>query len=722
MKLKNLFIVLIIIFFFLNQENLFNNELIYDCYTPFGVNPIMDGGGNKIEVNDGIWTNEFYNAVVRNETYLKSLFKFNSDLFSEINCNFLGDRSVFSIIKFPIDNVSKFFAGTENGLFYYNNNNSEWGTNYNSSDDNLKKNKINCIKKISNNNLIAIMGTNIFQSTDNGLNWNKTNTYINFNIKSFEFRDNGNIITYLIGKSDGIYFSTDNCISWDEVTPRKYEVNFIFKDDNNNIYIGQNFSVYKVVFNESNIPTSFEKIGNDLSSIVTSIYTDNSDFYCGTSNNLYKLNTNSWLPVDDIFSGKTINDIIKFDSKLFIATNDALCMKSSSWSLHYQGRNILDLFIEKDSQGSDISLLIGTYELKNPDFSSTIAIKTLGELGPSSFYNNRYDPNYNLPLYSYCPRFDCNGFAWHIMEGGRYIHYSFGNYYVPIDKNLGYTSNITNYREIKPTDNDFDDYWAKVTYHTENDPTTTLNHSAIRDRNPNRQVTGKKVVISKWNQGGAIYSHFLEQCDYYSGDNKVFYWTDIWDLDKLTTDPFENKSVYQISGKIIYSKNIPVGNPITFIIGKKPKSMIHLKSDPLGLNDFKAINGAEFKALVRGNHHYYSNVLIEEPQGFNHEVTVNDYINDQKENDLKLFPNPTSDILNIKISGNIDKSDFIIEIFSYNGEKIFSDIISENNFSINVNNWVTGLYLVKATVIQSDYKEDDSFSLQTDTKKILIMK
>lgn len=60
---------------------------------------------------------------------------------------------------------------------------------------------------------------------------------------------------------------------------------------------------------------------------------------------------------------------------------------------------------------------------------------------------------------------------------------------------------------------------------------------------------------------------------------------------------------------------------------------------------------------------------------------------------INIYPNPVNDMLNLYISNNIESKDVRIEIFSVNGQKIYSGNYKEN---INVSNYKSGFYVLKA--------------------------
>tara|TARA_R100001369_G_C3317041_1_gene168293 strand:+ start:412 stop:1167 length:756 start_codon:yes stop_codon:yes gene_type:complete len=72
----------------------------------------------------------------------------------------------------------------------------------------------------------------------------------------------------------------------------------------------------------------------------------------------------------------------------------------------------------------------------------------------------------------------------------------------------------------------------------------------------------------------------------------------------------------------------------------------------------------------------------------------------EQENNLKLYPNPTTTTLNIEIQNTI--SNGTLEVYDVLGKQIFNQTISSNNtLQIDVANWNTGLFLIK---ISSDNK------------------
>ncbi|MBQ4805506.1 glycoside hydrolase family 9 protein [Aquimarina sp. MMG015] len=78
-------------------------------------------------------------------------------------------------------------------------------------------------------------------------------------------------------------------------------------------------------------------------------------------------------------------------------------------------------------------------------------------------------------------------------------------------------------------------------------------------------------------------------------------------------------------------------------------------------------------------------------------------INELEENisSVKIFPNPSSSILNIKFPTDIASSN--IEIYSLRGKNVLSKKINTTSSSIDISNLTTGLYLVKVTTKNQSY-------------------
>ena len=65
---------------------------------------------------------------------------------------------------------------------------------------------------------------------------------------------------------------------------------------------------------------------------------------------------------------------------------------------------------------------------------------------------------------------------------------------------------------------------------------------------------------------------------------------------------------------------------------------------------------------------------------------------------ISVYPNPTTDYLNIKISGS---SNFNLNIYDLNGKLLKSE---KNNTSIQIQDLTNGLYIVEIVDLESDNK------------------
>jgi hypothetical protein len=62
------------------------------------------------------------------------------------------------------------------------------------------------------------------------------------------------------------------------------------------------------------------------------------------------------------------------------------------------------------------------------------------------------------------------------------------------------------------------------------------------------------------------------------------------------------------------------------------------------------------------------------------------------ENELRLFPNPVKNTLNIQLSEN---SNYALEVTDLNGKRVYSSNLSGQNFELNTAEWAQGLYLLR---------------------------
>ncbi len=63
--------------------------------------------------------------------------------------------------------------------------------------------------------------------------------------------------------------------------------------------------------------------------------------------------------------------------------------------------------------------------------------------------------------------------------------------------------------------------------------------------------------------------------------------------------------------------------------------------------------------------------------------------------DFNIYPNPSSKDLNISLSQNTDFDKFKMEVYDVLGKRVLTKTISNGNTSINIQDWNTGVYLIK---------------------------
>lgn len=116
------------------------------------------------------------------------------------------------------------------------------------------------------------------------------------------------------------------------------------------------------------------------------------------------------------------------------------------------------------------------------------------------------------------------------------------------------------------------------------------------------------------------------------------------------------------------TQNFLVGSnlPSVAFIGKLDDVMVHRR----------ALNTAEISYLYNLNSSWSS-------------PTSTEVIS---ENELRLFPNPVKNALNIQLSEN---SNYALEVTDLNGKRVYSSNLSGQNFELNTAEWAQGLYLLR---------------------------
>jgi len=103
-------------------------------------------------------------------------------------------------------------------------------------------------------------------------------------------------------------------------------------------------------------------------------------------------------------------------------------------------------------------------------------------------------------------------------------------------------------------------------------------------------------------------------------------------------------------------------------------------------------NGSMYIATNTGSNYYnFDDVRFIAFQNYNVGIVAFDDLNK-----ISLFPNPVTDILNIR-TNNTEVQSCTIEIYTIDGRLIHSEIVdlSSTNHSIQVTNYTSGVYLCK---------------------------
>jgi hypothetical protein len=70
-------------------------------------------------------------------------------------------------------------------------------------------------------------------------------------------------------------------------------------------------------------------------------------------------------------------------------------------------------------------------------------------------------------------------------------------------------------------------------------------------------------------------------------------------------------------------------------------------------------------------------------------------ISEAKRLDFKMFPNPSTDVVNIQLPSGTDQAQ--VGIFDYTGRLVSSKTVAASDRQVNVNNLATGMYIIRVT-------------------------
>lgn len=88
----------------------------------------------------------------------------------------------------------------------------------------------------------------------------------------------------------------------------------------------------------------------------------------------------------------------------------------------------------------------------------------------------------------------------------------------------------------------------------------------------------------------------------------------------------------------------------------------------------------------------YTNGLESEP-AYSNIMELEVGMNELNTRDIKVYPNPATDVVNINLNVNINQ----IEVFDYTGKLVLTEIINNTTYKVNTSNLNTGIYIFKIT-------------------------
>ncbi len=141
----------------------------------------------------------------------------------------------------------------------------------------------------------------------------------------------------------------------------------------------------------------------------------------------------------------------------------------------------------------------------------------------------------------------------------------------------------------------------------------------------------------------------------------------------------------------------------TNTIGSSATAIYHAGDEVLLTSDFDALNGSVFRAYIEGCTGNFVSKSGAPPSNdeIHYVYPESKSIANTKDlnTGLKLFPNPTKGVLNIKLKGNtLDNA--TIEVYSFSGAKVYSNTIKRRNVTnheLDLSKFQTGIYIVKVT-------------------------
>jgi hypothetical protein len=132
-------------------------------------------------------------------------------------------------------------------------------------------------------------------------------------------------------------------------------------------------------------------------------------------------------------------------------------------------------------------------------------------------------------------------------------------------------------------------------------------------------------------------------------------------------------------------------------IASGANAIYHAGNEVLLTSDFDALNGSQFRAHIEG---CSGNFVLK--QGVSEEETETKeelVLNDDTINSLKVYPNPTKGIINIKLKSSL-LDNATINVYSFNGAQVYTNTIQRKNVSnheLDLSKFQAGIYIIKVT-------------------------
>ncbi|WP_452598853.1 M4 family metallopeptidase [Pontimicrobium sp. MEBiC01747] len=132
-------------------------------------------------------------------------------------------------------------------------------------------------------------------------------------------------------------------------------------------------------------------------------------------------------------------------------------------------------------------------------------------------------------------------------------------------------------------------------------------------------------------------------------------------------------------------------------IASGANAVYHAGNEVLLTSDFDALNGSQFRAHIEG---CTGNFVLK--QGASEEETETKeelVLNDDTINSLKVYPNPTKGIINIKLKSSL-LDNATINVYSFNGAQVYTNTIQRKNVSnheLDLSKFQAGIYIIKVT-------------------------